>query len=244
MQYRLKVGHLYPEHLNLYGDRGNLLALYQRAKHRGIDLECVPIGFGDIVNPNAVDFLFMGGGQDAQQLKIAEDLPLKAASIRESVEQGCVMLGICGGYQLMGHYYQPHEGDKIEGLHLLDCYTQASHTRMIGNIAIRRPDGHTVVGFENHSGKTYLGVGVKPLGLVIYGNGNNGEDQTEGAMQGNLYGSYLHGALLPKNPRLTDELVEKAFYRRYGETVAFPAYPASNEIEHKAHEKALLTASR
>jgi lipid II isoglutaminyl synthase (glutamine-hydrolysing) len=246
--FRLKVGHLYPEHLNLYGDRGNLLALYHRGKRRGIDLDIVPIGFDESINPNVVDILFMGGGQDAQQLKIAHDLPLKADSIREAVSQGCVMLGICGGYQLMGHYYQPHEGDRITGLSLIDCYTEASHTRMIGNVAIRRQEGSTqkastIVGFENHSGKTYLGSGVKPLGLVIKGYGNNGADQTEGVAEGTLYGTYLHGSLLPKNPQLADELLEKAFYRRYGDSTAFPELPdaaSQDNLEEKAHKKALL----
>ena len=242
--YRLKVGHLYPEHLNLYGDRGNLLALYHRAKARRIALEVVAIGFEDGVNPNVVDILFMGGGQDAQQLKIAHDLPHKTQAIREAVSQGCVMLGICGGYQLMGHYYQPHHGDRIEGLSLIDCYTEASHTRMIGNVAIRRPNGDSIVGFENHSGKTYLGPGVRPLGIIIKGYGNNGADQSEGVADNNLYGTYLHGSLLPKNPTLTDELLEKAFYRRYGKDIPFPPASESTDIEQHAHDKALLITRR
>jgi len=233
---QLTLGHLYPDHLNIYGDRGNLVALYQRAAWRGITLNVVPLPPDSPVDPEQFDLLFMGGGQDTQQIKVCQDLQaIKAEGIKKAAEIGVVMLGICGGYQLMGHYYQPHEGDKLPGLSLIDAYTVAGSKRFIGNVIIKRPDGSTVVGFENHSGLTYLGEGLSPLGRVISGYGNNGQDGTEGAISGNLYGSYLHGSLLPKNPDLTDELLLKALRHRYGETMTLT--PLLNTLENKAHEK-------
>lgn len=235
---KLTLGHLYPDHLNIYGDRGNVLALYQRATWRAIAFEVVGLGPGVAIDPDQFDILFMGGGQDTQQIKICSDLQaVKAKGILEAVQNGAVMLGICGGYQLMGHYYQPHQGDKLPGLSLIDAYTVAGSTRFIGNVSIRRPNGSTVVGFENHSGLTYLGEGVEPLGQVLQGYGNNGQDSTEGAMVGNLYGTYLHGSLLPKNPQLTDELLLKALQRRYGNEVVLT--PLSQDFEQVAHQKAL-----
>ena len=239
---KLFLVHLYPEHLNLYGDRGNILALYQRANWRGIELEVLPVGLGDSLDPDKADILFMGGGQDAQQLRVAKDLKQKAESINTAVSNGAVMLGICGGYQLMGHYYQPHDGDRLEGLSLMDAYTVAGDKRMIGNVSIVRPSGQTVVGFENHSGKTFLGPGVKPLGKVINGYGNNGEDEQEGACVGNLYGTYLHGSLLPKNPALTDELLLKALQKSHGQNVKLE--PLEFAIETAAHQKALLICKK
>lgn len=239
---KLVLGHLYPDHLNIYGDRGNILALYQRAAWRGIALEVVNLPPGVPVDPDHVDILFMGGGQDTQQIKVCQDLQsVKATGIKQAVENGAVMLGICGGYQLMGHYYQPHQGDKLPGLSLMDAYTVAGSKRFIGNVSIKRPDGSTVVGFENHSGLTYLGNSVQPLGAVITGYGNNGEDNTEGAVVGNLYGTYLHGSLLPKNPRLADEILLKALQRRYGHSIALS--PLTDTLENKAHQKALTLKS-
>lgn len=239
---QLTVGHLYPDHLNIYGDRGNLLALYQRAMWRGIGINVLALPPNVEVNPQHVDILFMGGGQDAQQVKVCQDLQqVKAHGIREAVKNGVVMLGICGGYQLMGHYYQPHQGDKLPGLSLIDAYTVAGSKRFIGNVVIRRKDGSTVTGFENHSGLTYLGEGVEPLGQVVTGYGNNGQDGTEGSVCGNLYGTYLHGSLLPKNPMLTDELLLKALKRRYGPEVSLS--PLEDTLEHAAHQKALAFKS-
>lgn len=235
---KLILGHLYPHHLNIYGDRGNMLALYQRADWRNIAVDVVDIGPGKAIDPNNYDILFMGGGQDAQQMAVCKDLQaIKAEGIKQAVAEGVVMLGICGGYQLMGHYYQPHQGERLPGLGLIDAYTVAGSRRFIGNVAIRRPDGTTVVGFENHSGLTYLGDGVTPLGQVITGYGNNGQDGTEGAVVGNLYGTYLHGSLLPKNPQLADELILKALQHRYGPDVTLA--PLTNTLEEKAHQKAL-----
>lgn len=238
MRYELTLGHLYPAHLNMYGDRGNVLALSFRALARGIALTVIELHPGDHLLADSVDLLFMGGGQDTQQWKIATDLmTLKADPIREAVKQGVVILTICGGYQLLGQYYQPHEGDKIPGLGILDAYTVAGPTRFIGNVVVERPDGSTLVGFENHSGLTFLGDGLQPLGRVRVGAGNNGQDGMEGAVQGAIYGTYLHGSLLPKNPALTDELLLKALQRRYGADVTLPELESS--VEMKAHQVAL-----
>jgi len=244
----LTLVHLYPNLMNLYGDRGNIVCLLQRAAWRGIVLTLETVTLGEHLKPDTTDMLFMGGGQDAQQCLIADDLIRKQANpIRDAVAQGAVMLGICGGYQLMGHGYTPHEGRPLQGLSLMDVNTVAGSTRMIGNVVIERllPDGTTmtVVGFENHSGVTTLGPSVAPLGRVRVGSGNNGQDGTEGAVVGNLYGTYLHGSLLPKNPQLADELLIKALQRRYGgDAVLPPLLPEhTDKLETAAH---LAAASR
>jgi lipid II isoglutaminyl synthase (glutamine-hydrolysing) len=226
--------------MNMYGDRGNVLALMRRLLWRELSVELVPIGLG--ASPQAhlwaeCDLYFMGGGQDAQQIAIQDDLLRhKKELLTEAAHQGAVFLTICGGYQLLGHFYKPHEGPELKGLSLLDAYTVAGSTRFIGNVSIQRPDGSTLVGFENHSGLTYLGQDVQALGKVLVGNGNNGQDQQEGAQQGNLYGTYLHGSLLPKNPGLTDELLTKVL-QRHG--LHLPPLSQPDTLELKAHEKAL-----
>jgi CobQ-like glutamine amidotransferase family enzyme len=237
----LRIAYLYPDHLNIYGDRGNILTLYQRCQWRGINVSILPIGLGETIDPDGPDLYFMGGGQDAQQIQICEEMHrVKADALRQAAANGSVFLTICGGYQLLGHYYKPHDGDELRGLSLMDAYTVAGNVRFIGNVAIERPNGSRVVGFENHSGRTYLGEGVTPLGKVIHGHGNNGEDGFEGAASGNLYGTYLHGSLLPKNPELADELIIKALARRYG-TVSLP--PLTDTVERQAHERALALKS-
>ncbi len=235
---KLTLGHLYPNHMNIYGDRGNVLTLYQRALWRGIEMDIISLEPGMPVPADQFDILFMGGGQDTQQIKVCHDLQtLKGEGIREAASQGMVILAICGGYQLMGHYYKPHDGDQLPGLGLIDAYTIAGSKRFIGNVSLKRPDGQTVVGFENHSGLTYLAKDVTPLGSVISGYGNNGEDGYEGAVVGNIYGTYLHGSLLPKNPQLADELLLKALHYRYGPKVILE--PLNNTLEVQAHQKAL-----
>jgi CobQ-like glutamine amidotransferase family enzyme len=234
----LRIAHLYPEQLNIYGDRGNLLTLVQRCRWRNLQARVILLNPTDPVNPDLADIYLMGGGQDKQQLDVCDDLHrVKAQGLKEAAAQGAVFLGICGGYQLMGHYYKPHQGPELRGLSLMDAVTVAGNRRFIGNVLIERPDGSTVVGFENHSGLTRLGPGVPPLGRVLSGYGNNGEDGFEGAQVGNLYGTYLHGSLLPKNPALADELIVKALARRYG-TVALA--PLDNQLEQSAHEKVAL----
>jgi lipid II isoglutaminyl synthase (glutamine-hydrolysing) len=233
----LRIAYLYPDHLNIYGDRGNILTFYQRCRWRNIDVRIDSIGLGQTIDPEFADLYFIGGGQDAQQAQVCEDLHrTKADGLREAVANGATFLTICGGYQLLGHYYRPHTGDELRGLSLMDAYTVAGNVRYIGNVVIERPDGRTVVGFENHSGRTYLGQGVQSLGKVTKGHGNNGEDGHEGACVGNLYGTYLHGSLLPKNPELADEIIIKALNRRFGTTALDPL---PDLIERKAHEQVL-----
>lgn len=231
------IGHLYPADMNLYGDRGNVLALAQRCRWRGIDVTVSAIEAGDQFEPDTYDILFMGGGQDTQQHRIEEDfLNVKGPILKKSAELGVVILGVCGGYQLLGHYFDPIDGKRIEGLGLLDVTTTGSTKRLIGNVTVKRPNGDLLVGFENHSGQTKLGNLATPIGTIIKGNGNNAHDNHEGAIQGTVYGTYLHGSLLPKNPAFADELLLKALQRRYPELAELS--PLDNRIEELAHQQA------
>ncbi len=236
-ELKLRLAHLYPGQMNIYGDRGNIIALQQRAQWRNILLEPVPVEIGQEVDFSTFDLAFIGGGQDAQQTLVAQDLKqVKGDSLRSAVENGLVLLSICGGYQLLGKSFLTHEGKELEGVGLFDLHTVGGRKRMIGNILIQSElEGRKVplVGFENHSGKTYLGQGVKPLGKVIKGFGNNGEDGTEGAVYKNGYGTYLHGSLLPKNPELADHLLLTAVTRRYKEELAWPALDDGLELKAK-----------
>jgi lipid II isoglutaminyl synthase (glutamine-hydrolysing) len=235
----LRVGHLYAHFLNIYGDRGNIITLLQRGRWRGIDVTVDAISLDQTFAADHYDLFFIGGGQDKQQQVIAADLQRLAPTLHQAVNGGAVILSICGGYQLLGHYYQPHEGDKLMGISLVDAYTVAGNRRMIGNVVVQRPDGSTLVGFENHSGCTFLGKDAQPLGKVVTGNGNNGKDGFEGLAQpvgnGRVYGTYLHGSLLPKNPRLADELISLALKRRHGDVTLTALDDA---LELAAHENA------
>ncbi|MBX9937830.1 MAG: hypothetical protein K2Y32_01185 [Candidatus Obscuribacterales bacterium] len=232
----LRIAHLYAHFLNIYGDRGNIIALSQRAKWRQIEVKVDAIDLGQNIDPEYYDFYFVGGGQDKQQIVIAEDLLKKADALRKATEGGAVVLSVCGGYQLLGHYYKPHEGPELKGISLVDAHTVAGNRRMIGNVIVKREDATTLVGFENHSGKTYLGKGVNALGKAIVGNGNNGEDKLEGLAQGTIYGTYLHGSLLPKNPEFADLLLSQALSRRYGSQ---NLKPLDDKLETLAHKRAL-----
>ncbi|MEM0952405.1 MAG: glutamine amidotransferase [Cyanobacteria bacterium P01_H01_bin.74] len=234
---KLQIAYLYPDQLNLYGDRGNVLTLFRRCQWRDISAEIQVFHPGDAIDASWADLYFMGGGQDSQQFQVCDDLhQIKALALKQAAKLGAVFLTVCGGYQLLGHYYKTATGEEIPGLSLMDVHTVAGENRFIGNVAIQRNEGQTVVGFENHSGRTFLGADVMPLGKVIHGYGNNGEDGTEGAVCGNLYGTYLHGALLPKNPALCDELIAKALKRRYGDV---NLSLLDDAIEHQAHQSAL-----
>lgn len=232
----LRIAHLYAHFLNIYGDRGNIITLSQRARWRGISATVQPIGLGEAIDPDYFDLYFIGGGQDKQQMTIAEDLVKRKEALARAVENGAVILSVCGGYQLLGHYYKPHEGPELKGISLVDTYTVAGNRRMIGNVIVKRDDGSTLVGFENHSGKTFLGEGVKAIGKVTVGNGNNGEDGCEGCAHGTVYGTYLHGSILPKNPQFADELLQKALARRHG---AIKMEPLDDSFELSAHKRAL-----
>lgn len=237
----LRIAYLYPDQLNIYGDRGNILTLYQRCQWREIAVQILTPGLGERLDPDQADLYFMGGGQDSQQMQVCQDLhQVKADSIKQAAANGAVFLTICGGYQLLGHYYKPHNGAELKGLSLIDAYTVSGNTRFIGNVAIERPNGQRVVGFENHSGRTYLGPGVTPLGKVLHGHGNNGEDGFEGVAQDNFYGTYQHGSLLPKNPQLADEIIAKALQRRYGPVTLTPL---DDQLEQQAQTRALALKS-
>lgn len=217
-QITLTLGHLYPDQLNLYGDRGNILTLQQRCQWRGIRLRVVELGVGDALDPDAYDMLFIGGGQDRDQAPVAQDLyEMKSIGLWAAIEDDMPVLAVCGGYQLLAHYYRPASGPDLKGLGVFDAWTVhrgARAPRCIGDIAIRW-NGQTLVGFENHGGQTYLGT-AKPLGKVLKGFGNNAQDGTEGATYRNAFGTYLHGSLLPKNPHFADHLIELALKRSYG----------------------------
>lgn len=215
----ISIGHLYPKLLNLYGDIGNIITLKKRCEWRGIEVEIDEIGIGDSIKEH--DLYFIGGGQDKQQQEVAQELYKNKEFLQIERDNGTVFLGICGGYQLFGNYYKPFEGDELKGISLLDAYTVAGKKRFIGNVTVETDflTPETLVGFENHSGLTYLQGETKPLGKSFVGNGNNGQDGFEGARYMNVFGTYLHGSLLPKNPHFADYLIELALEKHYGEKI-------------------------
>ncbi|MEW6726970.1 MAG: glutamine amidotransferase [Bacillota bacterium] len=230
----LTVCHLYPDLLNLYGDRGNIISFTRRCQWRGIPVRVLEVGLGEHMDFSKVDFLFLGGGSDREQDIIAADLLTRRDALRDAFESGLTVLAICGGYQLLGHFYRTLDGKEIPALGLLDLYTQAGEKRLKGNIAVEVDlDGETVLvtGYENHAGQTFLGS-VVPLGKVLAGYGNNGIDGWEGARYKNVFCSYLHGPLLPKNPQLTDYLITLALQRR-GKTVRLA--PLDDRLERQAN---------
>jgi hypothetical protein len=231
----LNICHLYPDLLDLYGDRGNILALAARCCWRGIETAVQRASLGDKLNFQNMDILFIGGGSDREQNLLVEDLMQRKTDLQAAIEDGLVVLTICGGYQLLGQYYQTGEGKKIPGLGILDLWTIAGSKRMIGNVVVETSLS-TLVGFENHSGKTYLGSGLEPLGKVLVGYGNNGEDKTEGVRYKNIFGTYLHGPLLPKNPDFADLLLQLALKRRgYTKQIEL----LDDRIERLAHQAML-----
>ena len=233
MDLKISIAHLYPKLLNLYGDYGNVITLIKRCEWRGITVEFENINIGDKISEH--DLYFIGGGQDKQQIEVATELYSQKSNLTEQRDRGAVFLGICGGYQLMGHYYQPFDADRLNGISLLDAYTVAGKKRFIGNVTVNVDflSPETLVGFENHSGLTYLQGDTKPLGKIMTGNGNNGSDRTEGANYKNVFGTYLHGSLLPKNPHFADYLLELALEKRYGDKIKLPKL--DDAIELKTH---------
>ncbi|MBQ1312597.1 MAG: glutamine amidotransferase [Blautia sp.] len=223
---KIRICHLYPDVLNLYGDRGNIICMKKRLVWRGIECEVTEAGIGDCPDLTQFDLFFIGGGQDFEQEVLLEDLKAgKGKEIRSAVEDGKTFLCICGGYQMMGHYYQTHDGVRCEFLGAIDLFTTGAEKRMIGNYAFTLTEdlgSSMVVGFENHSGQTWLGSGVSPLGTVLQGNGNNGVDRTEGVHYKNVFGTYSHGPVLPKNPEFCDRILLSALERRYGNAVLEP----------------------
>lgn len=252
---KIVIGYLYGDLMNIYGDTGNIICLKKRCEWRGIKVEIKNISLPDNIKPRGFDIYFFGGGQDQAQNEVARDLGKggKGVGIKKEVERGIPLLAICGGYQLLGKYYQPFEGRRLDGVGIFPAYTVANHDRMIGNIVIKsnfqdfpfqdqkHPTSHLtnsiLVGFENHSGKTYLEKGAEPLGKVIKGFGNNGEDKLEGCIYKNAIGCYMHGSLLPKNPLLADWLIKKALEVKYGKEIELK--PLDDELENKAYDFAV-----
>ena len=215
--YTINIAHLYPKLLNIYGDWGNVLTLKKRCEWRNINVNIDAVEIGDNIDINKYDLYFLGGGQDKQQIKVAEELQKHKTKLLEARDKNAVFLAICGGYQLLGHYYKPNDQEIIKGISLLDAYTIKSEKRFIGNVTAitELTSPKTLVGFENHSGVTYLQNETKPLAIITTGKGNNGEDKTEGATYKNVFGTYLHGSFLPKNPHFADFLIKLALKHRY-----------------------------
>ena len=223
--------------MNIYGDRGNILTLTKRAQWRGIEVNVEAVERGPVADLGGFDLIFWGGGQDRDQELVFNDAAEhKTDPVRRAVAEGAVVLAVCGGYQLLGRSYVTADGKSLPGLNLVDLHTVPGPRRNIGNIVIETSQlgltPTTLVGFENHSGRTYLGAGLQPLGRVLRGAGNNGEDGGEGVVLGNVFGTYLHGSLLPKNPHLADLLLRRVLARRFpGELAAL-----DDEAEMAAHD--------
>ncbi len=257
MSYKIKLYHLYPDAMNLYGDLGNVIALSKRCQWRNIEFEKVDVKIGDKIDFADADMIFMGGGQDRGQKIVSNDLLKRKNEIQNLVESGAPALTICGGFQLFGKYFKTQKGDEITGIEVFDAVTIAGDKRLIGNVVvdisvatskwvqkfkyemIEKPQT-TLVGFENHSGLTTLGPNCEPLGTVVKGYGNKGDGGYEGGWYKNALGTYLHGSLLPKNPWLTDHLIEMALMYRYGSPI--PLDKLDDKLEILAHKAAVERA--
>ena len=239
-EFTINIAHLYPDLMNIYGDYGNICALYNRLKWRDINVNIDKITKGDKIDFKKYDIYFIGGGQDKQQYAVSKELVKNKDAFCDLKETNIVMLGICGGYQLMGRYYQPFEQDRVEGLDVLDVYTVAGNKRCIGNVTIETDflSPKTLVGFENHSGITILGKEVQPIGQVKVGFGNDTENKQEGAYSKNIFGTYLHGSLLPKNPHFCDYLLTLAIRRKLKDK-DFSLPSLDDEIEYLAHNRVI-----
>ncbi len=244
MNYSLRIGWLYPDLMSTYGDRGNIIVLTKRCQWRGIETQVRPVTLETPVKTLlSCDLIFMGGAQDRQQKLAGEDfLKRKGPVVKEMVEKGIPALFVCAAYQFVGHYYKPYQGESIPGAGIFDLYTEHpgdQAKRLIGNIIAelvnpRELAGKTIVGFENHGGRTKLGSKMKPLARVKHGFGNSGEDGYEGAIYKNSIGSYFHGPLLPKNPHIADWLIQKALEQKYQQSIFLKKL--DDEFEQRAHE--------
>jgi CobQ-like glutamine amidotransferase family enzyme len=228
----VRVGHLYPDYLNIYADRGNIAVLARRAAWRGHELDVTAIGMDDAIVPGDHDLYYVGGGQDREQILVAENLAAKAAPLIEAVEDGAALLAVCGGYQLLGRGYRGFHGEDMPGVGLFPLETVAGDRRMIGDVLLDTKLG-PVAGFENHAGRTRLDPGAEPLGRVVAGFGNDGESGYEGALVRRAIGTYLHGPLLPRNPHLADWLLAQALAHRTGGE-APELEPLGDELEAQA----------
>lgn len=248
---RLAICHLYASGMNVYGDRGNVITLAQRCRWRGMEIEVTERGVGESGRFDQFDLIIAGGGQDRDQIAVSRDLQGETGrALRDAIESDTVVLAICGTYQLLGRFFKTGSGETLPGLGIFDAWTEAGSRRFIGDTivrgSIRDPAGVpiTLVGFENHSGRTFLAAGVQPLGTIGIGAGNNGADRTEGAITHNAFGSYLHGPLLPKNPAFADYLIGRALARRYGEEQAAALPRLDDRLEQLAHQRILARIDR
>ena len=243
MTTRIRLCHLYPDQLNIYADRGNIAVLRSRAERRGYELEMIGVGVGEALAPEC-DLIYLGGGQDREQALIAPDLARRTEEISAALEDGAALLAVCGGYQLLGRGYRDRTGVEMPGAGVLPLETVAGEGRMIGDVSIECEldpgEMLTVVGFENHGGRTLLDPGAVPLGRVVHGFGNDGESGFEGCRLGKAIGTYLHGPLLPRNPWLADWLLGQALARTLGEAPELAAL--DDELEYQAHAVALRRA--
>jgi lipid II isoglutaminyl synthase (glutamine-hydrolysing) len=234
---KIVVGHLYPDYLNIYADRGNIAVLARRAVWRGHELDVRAVSVGEPIEPGEHDLLYVGGGQDREQALVAEDLVAKADGVCAAVDGGAALLAVCGGYQLLGRSYRDFHGEDLPGIGLFPLETVAGETRMIGDVLLEcelEPGAaRTLAGFENHAGRTKLDPGAEPLGRVVAGFGNDGESGYEGCRVGRAVGTYLHGPLLPRNPWFADWMLAQALAHRLGEPPVFERLP--DELEHEAH---------
>ncbi len=238
---KINIAWLYPDLMNTYGDRGNIIALTYRAKKRNIGVSVLKISVGQNVDLiNSCDFIFMGGAQDKQQEIVNQDLKTnKGKILKDRIEKGTPGLYVCGAYQFLGKYYKAADGTIIDGLNIFDLFTESpgiDAPRLIGNLIVESPlfVNKKLVGFENHTGRTFLGKKVMPLAKVLKGFGNNGEDQTEGMIYKHSIGTYMHGPILPKNPELTDWLITKSLEVKYKKKINLEKL--DNELENKAKE--------
>ena len=230
---KVTVGHLYPDYLNIYADRGNIAVLTERARLRGHELEVVPVGLEADV-PAAIDLFYVGGGQDREQALVSHDLVRKGDALRAAVDGGAAFLAVCGGYQLLGRSYRGRDGAELPGIGLLPLHTVAGERRMIGDVLLACDwAGQTLAGFENHAGRTYLDEAAQPLGRVLAGFGNDGSSGYEGCRVGRVVGTYLHGPLLPRNPWFADWILAEAAAHQLGEPPVLE--PLNDELELQAH---------
>lgn len=231
----IRILHLYSRDMNIYGDRGNILCMKKRLQWYGYSPEVIEYNQGDKF-PQKIDIVVGGGGQDSGQIKIQKDLIKIGPKLKKMADNGTPMLMICGLYQLFGHFFQTADNKKIQGIGLLNLKTYGKSERLIGNVIVHSEQFGQIVGYENHSGQTFLGYRMKPLGRVWLGAGNNTADSHEGAIYMNVIGTYLHGSLLPKNPAIADFLIKTAIENRYGE---FKLKPIKDKITDLARKAAL-----
>jgi lipid II isoglutaminyl synthase (glutamine-hydrolysing) len=243
---RIRVGHLYPDYLNIYADRGNMAVFARRATMRGLELEISAIGLDEPVRAGEHDLYYVGGGQDREQALIAADLAAKGVGLREAIDRGAAALAVCGGYQLFGRFYRDRYGGELPGAGIFPLETMAGERRMIGDVLLEctfTGEQRTLAGFENHAGRTLLDEGAEPLGRVVAGFGNDGQSGYEGCRAGRAIGTYLHGPLLPRNPWLADWLLAQAAAHRTGGGP--PVFePLDDELEAEAHAVSAARAKR